>query len=114
MSLSQKASAEFVRLLRERQGNLSAEDRESVVVLYMQAGMERVKVEQWLDYTLARMPAVQNVVAVRSAPVVSLPALEMPPIQLPDPNSLMQSVTSKLTQPRPTPVVPNDFKLPDM
>ncbi len=112
-SISQRASNEFLRLLRERQGALTELDIKAITGMYVAAGMDKAKVEQWLQYTIARMPRAENVQVAKTCPVIDMPLPESAPVALPEPHGLMQLVSDRLRiGAQPAPASADDFKLP--
>ena len=95
------ASAEFVRLLRTRQGALTEEDKEYVIGLYTAAGLDRARVEAWLKFTMDRMPTLPSTEPQVPRRPASEPAtLAPPPAIVPasstTPNDLVKMLASKL------------------
>ena len=90
-----QASAEFVRLLRERNGVLTSMDKQYVIGLYVTRGVDQARVEAWLEYTLNRMP--RNKFEARSVPNVEMPEVpELPDLVMPSHSGVIAMLASKL------------------
>lgn len=120
-SSNQHAAAEFVRLMRERRGVLDAADKQYIVDLYMRStNMDRSRVEQWLTYTLERMPS--GSLETRTAPIMDPPIIELPTFNAPNPNEVVAALASRLPgasgravpPPPPMPPRPEDLVPPKL